>query len=104
MDVLIALGEEIGLIKSEVEKVLQSDEFTEALRYDIYESKQIGVGGVPYFVFDRKYALSGAQPVDTFKDAITQSFNEWKNAQPKSELKSLNKNDDAVCDEDGCEI
>ena len=104
MDVLIALGEEIGLIKSEVEKVLQSDEFTEAVRYDIYESKQIGVGGVPYFVFDRKYALSGAQPVETFKGAITQSFNEWKNAQPKSELKSLNKNDDTVCDEDGCEV
>ena len=103
-EVLIAIGEEIGLNKSEVEKVLQSDEFAEAVRHDIYESKQIGVAGVPYFVLDRKYALSGAQPVEAFTSAITQSFNEWKDTQPKNDLKSLNKNDDAVCDEDGCEI
>lgn len=104
LSVLIELGEQIGLNKNEVEKILLSDEFTEAVRYDVYESKQIGVGGVPYFVFDRKFALSGAQPVEAFVAAITQSFTEWKVAQPKSELKSLNKNDGAVCDENGCEL
>ena len=103
-EVLIAIGEEIGLIKSEVEQVLQSDEYAEAVRHDIYESKQIGVAGVPYFVIDRKYALSGAQPVETFTAAITQGFNEWKETQSKSELKSLNKNDDGACGDDGCEV
>lgn len=103
-DVLAALGEEIGLRKSEVKQVLQSDEYAEAVRHDIYESKQIGVAGVPYFVFDRKYALSGAQPVETFTAAITQSFNEWKETQPKNELKSLNETDDAACGEDGCDV
>lgn len=103
-EVLVALGEEIGLIKTEVEQVLQGDEYAEAVRHDIYESKQIGVAGVPYFVFDRKYALSGAQPVETFTAAITQSFNEWKETQPKSELKSLNKTDDTACGDDGCEV
>ena len=82
LDVLIALGEQIGLSKEELEQVLQSDEFAEAVRHDIYEARQIGVAGVPYFLFDRKYALSGAQPVETFTGAITQSFNEWKDTQP----------------------
>ena len=82
LDVLIALGEQIGLSKEELEQVLQSDEFAEAVRHDIYEARQIGVAGVPYFLFDRNYALSGAQPVETFTGAITQSFNEWKDTQP----------------------
>ncbi|RYG15309.1 MAG: DsbA family oxidoreductase, partial [Chitinophagaceae bacterium] len=58
----------------------------------------------PYFVLDRKYAISGAQPVESFKGSITQAFGEWKAEQPKTELKSLNNNNDAVCDENGCEI
>lgn len=103
-DVLIGIAVGLGLDNEETLNVLQGDDFAEAVTYDVYESQQIGVKGVPYFVFDRKYALSGAQPVDSFKAAITQSFTEWKDAQPKTELKSLNKNDNAVCDENGCEI
>ncbi len=102
-EVLVAVGQTIGLAAEDLAKMLASDEFTEAVRYDIYESQQIGIRGVPYFVFDRKYALSGAQPAETFQAAITQSFTEWKATQPKTALKSLNKNDDAVCDENGCE-
>ncbi|MCZ4243212.1 DsbA family oxidoreductase [Pedobacter punctiformis] len=104
---LTVLGEiatEIGLDKTEAEQVLQSDQFAEAVRYDVYESQNLGVRGVPYFVLDRKYAVSGAQPVEAFEQALTQSFKEWKETQPKTELKSLNKNDDAICDENGCEI
>jgi len=103
-EVLAVVGQTIGLAAEDLGKTLANDEFTEAVRYDIYESQQIGIRGVPYFVFDRKYALSGAQPTETFQAAITQSFTEWKATQPKTVLKSLNKNDDAVCDENGCEI
>ncbi|MGF1923212.1 MAG: DsbA family oxidoreductase [Bacteroidia bacterium] len=80
-DSLVAIGESLGLAVEEIKQVLASDDFTEAVQYDGYESQQIGIKGVPYFVFDRKYALSGAQPVETFKSAITQSFTEWKEAQ-----------------------
>jgi predicted DsbA family dithiol-disulfide isomerase len=103
-EILAVIGQALGLAKEEVDQALAGDDFTEAVRYDVYESQQIGIRGVPYFVIDRKYALSGAQPVETFKAAITQSFTEWKATQPKTVLKSLNKNDDAVCDENGCEI
>lgn len=102
--VLIAIATEIGLEKGEAEKVLNSNEFAEAVRYDIYESQNLGIRGVPYFVMDRKYGVSGAQPVQAFTDALTQSFKEWKEAQPKTTLTSLNKSDDAICDENGCEL
>ncbi|QXU41350.1 DsbA family protein [Pedobacter sp. D749] len=103
-DVLVDLAEEIGLNRAEAEEVLKGDQFSEAVRYDIYESQNLGIRGVPYFVMDRKYGVSGAQPVQAFTDALTQSFTEWKETQPKTTLTSLNKNDDAVCDENGCEI
>lgn len=102
--VLVDVAEEIGLDKAEAEEVLNSDQFAEAVRYDVYESQNLGIRGVPYFVMDRKYGVSGAQPVQAFTDALTQSFTEWKETQPKTTLTSLNKTDDAICDENGCEI
>ncbi len=80
-EVLSAIGQRLGLAKQEIDKALAGDDFAEAVQYDGYESQQIGIRGVPYFVFDKKYALSGAQPVETFKAAITQSFTEWKEAK-----------------------
>lgn len=103
-EALVEIGQTMGLLKEELERLFAGDEFAEAVRYDVYESQQMGVRGVPYFVLDRKYALSGAQPIETFTAALTQSFTEWKETQPKNSLKSLNKTDDAVCDENGCEI
>ena len=103
-EVLIDLAVEIGLDRSEAEAVVNSDEFAEAVRYDIYESQNLGIRGVPYFVMDRKFGVSGAQPVEAFIEALTQSFSAWKETQPKTTLTSLNKNNDAICDENGCEI
>ena len=103
-ETLISIAENLGLDKTETQQILQGDDFAEAVRYDVYESQQLGIKGVPYFVFDRKYALSGAQPIPAFEQAIVQSFTEWQATQPKTQLKSLNKNDDAVCDENGCEV
>lgn len=103
-EVLIDIAGEMGLDKNEAEQVLNGNQFAEAVRYDIYESQNLGIRGVPYFVMDRKYSVSGAQPVEAFNEALTQSFKEWKEMQPKTTLTSLNKNDDAICDENGCEI
>jgi protein disulfide-isomerase len=67
---LLMIGSSIGLIKEEMEELLQSDLFADAVDRDIQEAAQIGVRGVPFFVFDRKYALSGAQPVNAFIETI----------------------------------
>jgi predicted DsbA family dithiol-disulfide isomerase len=104
VDVLVSIAEGIGLNKNEVEGVLQTDEFTEQVRYDIYESQQFGVRGVPYFILDRKYALSGAQPIEAFEAALEQSYKEWKKAQSASQVSNLDTRDAAACGDDGCAI
>jgi predicted DsbA family dithiol-disulfide isomerase len=77
-ETLISLGVEIDLDAAEIKSVMESDAFTSEVKMDIYEAQQIGVRGVPYFVFDDKYAVSGAQPADTFLGALNQSFAEHK--------------------------
>jgi predicted DsbA family dithiol-disulfide isomerase len=66
-----------GLDANEVQKVLDSDAFSSEVDHDIYEAHQIGVRGVPYFVFNDRYAVSGAQATETFLGALRQSFSEF---------------------------
>jgi protein disulfide-isomerase len=84
---LIELGKEIGLNEAEVKEVLESDAFTAEVNKDVQEAQHIGVTGVPFFVFDRKYALSGAQPSSAFLDVLNKSFAEWQKSNPNSDLK-----------------
>jgi len=85
-DVLAAIGVAIGLDKEEVLKVLNSDAFSNEVDFDISEASQIGVRGVPFFVMNRKYAVSGAQPVDAFMQTLKVSVDEWKKENPAREL------------------
>ena len=78
IDALVKIGKEIGLNAEEVKNVLQSDKYTKEVKNDILEASQIGVRGVPFFVFDRKYAVSGAQPIEAFLGTLTKSFEEFK--------------------------
>lgn len=66
IDVLVELGKEVGIPGDRVRESLEKGEFTDSIRRDIQESQQIGVRGVPFFVFDNQYAISGAQPVELF--------------------------------------
>ena len=65
-ETLVEIGVEAGLDKSEVEKVIKGSDFGNAVRQDIIEAQQLGVRGVPFFVFNRKYGISGAQPEEEF--------------------------------------
>lgn len=76
---LIRLGKEIGLNEEEITAALVSEEFEAKVNFDVSEGSQLGVTGVPFFVFDRKYAVSGAQPIETFLNALKQSHAESKN-------------------------
>lgn len=75
---LTALGIELGLKEDELKEVLNSDKFGDEVRADIEEAQNIGVKGVPFFVFNRAYAVSGAQPVEIFTETLTKSFEGWK--------------------------
>jgi predicted DsbA family dithiol-disulfide isomerase len=78
-DILANLGKAIGLDEKEIRNVLTSDDFAYAVRQDIQEAENLGIRGVPFFVFDRKYGISGAQPVEVFLETLKKSFSDWRN-------------------------
>ena len=57
--------------------MIDGNAYREAVLADVREAEQIGISGVPFFVFDRKYAVSGAQPSNVFLSALLKSFEEW---------------------------
>ena len=81
---LIQIGAEIGLDASEVKELLEGNKYAEEVNADIFEAHQLGVRGVPFFVFDRKYAVSGAQESQVFFNTLEKSFSEWKNENASS--------------------
>lgn len=95
---LTQIGEKVGLDAGRVNAMLQSDEYTDDVQHDIYESRQLGVQGVPFFVLNRKYAVSGAQESDTFLGALQTAHGEWKAGNQPQELVLT---DGPVCTPDG---
>jgi predicted DsbA family dithiol-disulfide isomerase len=69
-DTLILLGEEAGLNVDELNLLFNSNKYADEVAKDIDEAQEIGVTGVPFFVFNRKYAISGAQEVSTFLNVL----------------------------------
>lgn len=74
---LLELAKDIGLNEAEAREVINGDAYSSEVKKDIEEASQIGVRGVPFFVFNRKYAVSGAQPSATFVNVLEKSFSEW---------------------------
>lgn len=71
---LIELGVQAGLDEKDVQQVVENEDlYLSDVHSDIHEANQIGVQGVPFFVFDRKYAVSGAQPVEAFVQTIKEA-------------------------------
>jgi len=73
-ETLVLLGEEIGLDPSEVRSMLASDQFDDKVRQEVFEAQQLGVKGVPFFVIDNKFGISGAQPDQVFEDALRKAY------------------------------
>ena len=75
---LIEIAMSIGLNAEEAEMVLDEKQFSEQVEFDAYEAQQIGVRGVPFFVFNRKFGISGAQPLEVFTRTLKQAYAEEK--------------------------
>ncbi|WP_413363913.1 DsbA family protein [Lysinibacillus sp. 3P01SB] len=99
-EVLKRLAEEVGLDIKKVENVLSSHQFEDAVEADIYEAQQIGVRGVPFFVFNNKYGISGAQPQSLFTQTIEQAAAE---AGLKKSIQLVG-DEGATCSDGECEI
>jgi predicted DsbA family dithiol-disulfide isomerase len=77
-ETLIRLAAEAGLDPERVRHTLENNDFTEEVKKDIDLARQIGVTGVPFFVFNRKYAVSGAQSPEVFLETLERSYGEWR--------------------------
>ncbi len=95
---LCEIGTSLGMDSQEIKNVLEGEQYTDAVHEDIYEAQQIGVRGVPFFVFDRKYAISGAQENQVFANTLNTAFSEWQNAHKTAEMTTT---DGATCKPDG---
>jgi predicted DsbA family dithiol-disulfide isomerase len=69
-EVLVRLSAEIGLDAEAVRTMLASDDYGNHVRSDEATAKMLGIESVPFFVLDRKYGVSGAQPVEVFTQAL----------------------------------
>jgi predicted DsbA family dithiol-disulfide isomerase len=96
-ETLTELAVEVGLNREEVSKMLSSDEMSDVVRADEQTAKQYGVTGVPFFLINKKYALTGAQPTETFVQALRKVIAE-------DEITVLNSEHGLNCDDEGCEI
>lgn len=82
-EVVEEIASRIGLDHAEVEYVLQSDELADFVRHDEkIAHEQLNISGVPFFVFDQKFALSGAQPREVFLQVLNQSLAQTESQSP----------------------
>ncbi|MGV3488158.1 MAG: DsbA family oxidoreductase [Tuberibacillus sp.] len=95
-ETLAVLAEEAGLSKKQALEVLLSDRYAEDVRSDEQDAQQLGIQGVPFYVINRKYAVSGAQPKEVFINALNRA---WSEEQP---LTILNNSDSATDNDNNC--
>ena len=70
----IAVG--VGLDAGLVDDVLASDRFADDVQADIEQAHGLGANGVPFFVIDRRFGISGAQPAEVFAQALERAWAE----------------------------
>lgn len=98
-EVLVSLAESLDLDKEEARQAVTTDQWDNEVNQDILEARNNGVSGVPFFVLNGKYAVSGAQPVEAFEEALQQTYKETV-----SPFKDISGSSGASCDADGCSI
>jgi predicted DsbA family dithiol-disulfide isomerase len=102
-ETLVRLAGTIGIAEDEARGVLSSDAYTEDVRADEHEAAELGINGVPFFVIDRRYGVSGAQPPEVLLQAMQQA---WTDAHPARVLIPVGGGaaDDATCTDETCAI
>lgn len=96
-DILVSLAVFLGIDAEETSKCLQSEDFDYEINQDILEARNNGISGVPYFILNGKYGISGAQPFELFKNALTQTYEE-------TVVPFKNGTSEDFCDSNGCSI
>ncbi len=101
-ETLARLVEDAGLPAVEARSVLDGDAYAADVRAEEREAAELGISGVPFFVVDRRYGMSGAQPADLLLQALEQA---WREAHPIRQLAPVGAaGADAACTDDTCAI
>ena len=96
-ETLVRLAADVGVPAADVRAALESDAFADAVRADEAEARELGINGVPFFVIDRRYGISGAQPAELLLQALEQA---WAESHPSLVLTGAG----AACTDDACEL
>ncbi len=94
-ETLVQLGVEVGLKAGDIKNMLAGETFKEEVLRDQAIAAQVGVRGVPFFVFNDKYAVSGAQPTEVFTQVLDKVWEEEKPVMVEE------KNSAGFCTSDG---
>ncbi len=86
VNVLVKVAGSIGLNAEEVENIFSTNAFVNEVKQDELEARKIGVRGVPFFVFENKYAVSGAQPSEIFLQHLEKVWEEFQKKSPGLEI------------------
>ena len=97
-DVLREVAVAAGLDPVRVDEVLASDEYAADVRADIEQARAYGATGVPFYVVDEKYGVSGAQPAEVFARVLDQA---WRERQPQLQVVAAGETGE-VCGPYGC--
>lgn len=101
-DVLVRVGVDAGLDADEVRTALDDQRFADAVRSDEAEASALGISGVPFFVLDRKFGISGAQPAEAILAGLEQA---WAAANPLTMVAASGESADGhTCGTDGCPV
>ena len=95
--VLLETGKSVGLTEEEVKNALASDELAHAVAQDGLMARQLGINAVPFFVFNDKYGVSGAQQPEHFLEVLNKSFEEFSAGDKGLQIISQGES----CDTDG---
>ncbi len=99
--VLKDIASSLDLDANLFEQELAAESLLDEVKMDIHEARQIGVRGVPFFVYDRKYAISGAQPLALFEQTLAKAYEEWNKENNIIVVQDADAG--ATCGPDGCE-
>ncbi len=77
-ETLINIGLSIGINDVELNEIFASDKFKKEVRQDEMQAKDLGINGVPFFVLNNKYVVSGAQSPETFLDVLEKAWKEFE--------------------------
>ncbi|MFB1050125.1 DsbA family protein [Paraliobacillus sp. JSM ZJ581] len=99
-DTLANIAESVGLDREQSLEILHDENaYAKEVRDDEALAKKYGVSGVPFFIINSKYAISGAQPLETFTSALEKVW-----AEEKPQFENLSSTDNGVCTDDSCNV